>query len=125
MKYSLSCICNKFKLELQALLSFGHSVGVLLSLDDIQVDNVLKYGVELRAGQSNYAADAKDREQLYGKKWIKIQRKELRKRLGIKRQENISANDGDQDRPDQMITENDIQITTSTTETRTTTTCKK
>ena len=109
---ALSCICNKFKLELQNLLSFGDSDGELLSLNDIQVENILKYGIELRAGKSNYAADAKNRELLYGKKWIKIQRKELRKRLGIKRQQNIGANDDDPDRPDHMITESDIQINT-------------
>jgi len=76
-------LCSHLILTLKPLLLAASSDGELLSFTDVEdVDQVLSNGTELRSHPTTYSSSARDPVKLYGKNWIGLQRKALKKRIG-------------------------------------------
>jgi hypothetical protein len=83
--YALGLICSEFQRTLKPRLLESKSDGDLLYLDDLDVGKIYNcgYSTELLGGHSTYVEDAKTDNKLYGKKWLRRQRRALQKRLGL------------------------------------------
>jgi hypothetical protein len=78
-------ICSEFQRTLKPRLLESKSDGDLLYLDELDVGKIYNcgYSTELLGGHSTYVEDAKTDNKLYGKKWLRRQRRALQKRLGL------------------------------------------
>ena len=87
--YALKCLCKRHHSFIKEELAKAKSDGSLLSLSDINIESILAKGQVLR-GRGKVEETVIDNE-IHNKRWLRIQRKLLREKLGLESNEEVSV----------------------------------
>ena len=87
--YALKCLCKRHHSFIKEELAKAKSDGSLLSLSDINIESILAKGQVLR-GRGKVEETVIDNE-IHNKRWLRIQRKLLREKLGLESNEAVSV----------------------------------